>query len=989
MQKEFKIIFIFLFVVLVAQPIWALNVYWGIHPDKERLVFQFKNIINYKYKVIINLKKRSVILKIPYTLLSKENIKKNIYNIQDTKLLSSVIFYKNKNYFLIKTKSKKFKVKYFYLKDENKIVIDFYYINNKLAEKNNKKNIKQNLFKNTTIKNNNDNNTISKKKILEKNISVSNSNNTNVKINSNSTANNSTKTFSINNSTSKLNNDNNTVNKNNKRIKLIWDIKGKIDKKATIYNPNTNFSYIEEIEYKKNIKEKKNKNIPIKYEIKKKIVPKLLIEHPVLYNKNATKNPPSNKLTTQELRSGSKKTLPTPKPSSLQNSTNTNLSSNEEQNATTKVDYEQKLFQIKLQINNGEYDSARQALEELYNDVNLPMKIREDVIFILVDVYMQVYKDKLKENYYKITNLIKEGLYLFPNSPYKAEALLKLCYLNLIVDNLEEAKGYFNLLKSEYPKSSYVAQAYYYFGNYYYKNKNYINAMENYKTVVENYQTSSVVRDAAIKLTRVLYKLQMYKKAWIVMKYLEQRWPLYYQKAPDILKLNGFVAMFNKKYDLALSYYWKYYNIVPDIQKKDADIILTRIGDLYLKKGLKQYAKRMYIYVAKKYPDKEGGLIAKMRLAEEGIYDEPTIKEMFSVFNRPYNLRPVQIYTEIVERHPDSPLAPLAQLKLSMWYLWKNNYSSALKSVKRFFEKFPQSPLKERALKIGRIALSSLIKKAVKNGMYSYVLSLWNDYSFLRKDLTKIDPETVIGVAISMWRTGKPAMGLNLARPYLSKKKLDKTGVAALELVLNIYLQSESWRDIVELGDRFLKNKYLSPDVRSQLKYAYALAKVNLGMGKQAIPYLKDLALDPHITEKQRGYVFYFLAKEEMNLDNYQQVYLYAQEALSILLRQKDSFAKIADCFNMLIDVTKNSGRILEAIEWAERFKQYIPKDYPNWPQFEYNLAMLYHDAGYLDKWKEILTSLRDKYPDTFYGQMASSDLENLRLKREAEKLLQ
>ena len=72
----------------------------------------------------------------------------------------------------------------------------------------------------------------------------------------------------------------------------------------------------------------------------------------------------------------------------------------------------------------------------------------------------------------------------------------------------------------------------------------------------------------------------------------------------------------------------------------------------------------------KDYPDEEGGLIAKMRLAEQGVHDQPSIAEMFSLFGKPESGSPEDIYTGIIRDHPASPLAPLAQIKLAMRRRW-------------------------------------------------------------------------------------------------------------------------------------------------------------------------------------------------------------------------------------------------------------------------------------------------------------------------------
>ena len=965
-------IILFLIFFLNANLVYSFTYYWGVHPKKDRIVFKFNEKIPKSYKVIRK-GPLSIELIIPESIFRQEKVPRS-RDVKNTLLISKVIV--NPSGIIdIKTKDKNFKLSYFELKEENKIVIDL--IKQKII---NKKLLTPKKKINEFFSNNSD-------KLNTKNVELEQKS-TNLKDNKEV---NILKT-NINNNL--LKKQNNTKELKNNLIRNTinipgWRIKGKINRNATIYNPNKIFynDTIRNNVIQNKISSKKQKKILCTYKIRKKINPKINLSQNNLKRKNEKleenasiskrKSSIKNANKTQLVQN----TLSTKKAPSIESK------SQQPSNATSKVDYGDKIFQIKLQINNGELDTALQDLEILYNDVRLPPKYREEVLYYLSDLYFQLYNDKLKENYMKISNILQEAIHLFPKSMYLPIWLLKLCYLNIKVGNIEEAKGYFALLKNKFPKSSYVADAYYYWGEYYLSKKDYIHAMESFRTIVEEYQSSKSVKDAAVNLARVLFKLQMYQKSWIVMKYLEQRWPLFYQKDPDILKLAGFIAMYNKKYDTSLQYYWKYYNILPKVE--DADMILTRIGDIYLKKGQIPYAKKMYLYVATKYPDKEGGLIAKMRLAEEGIYDEPTVKDMFSVFDRPYNLRPVRIYTEIVTKHPKSPLAPLAQLKLAMWYLWKKNYQNCLKEVKKFYEMFPNSDLKQKALYVGRVALNSLIQKAIKDNMYSLILSTWYKYNFLHKDLTKIDPSTKIAVAISLWRTGNPAKGLKLAKPLIERTDLKEGFLASLELILNIYLESESWKEIEELGDRFLTDKRLTPNLRSQLKYSYVLAKINLGKGDETLPYLKELALDDNISEKQRGYVFYFLAKQELNREDLEKVYIYAQEALDIFLQKDKNNPNILDCFNMLINVTKRAGRILESIEWALRLKKYLPKDSPLLPSLEYNLADLYLKAGYKDKWKKMLLQIKDKYPDTFYGELASNELKGISLREEAKKYIQ
>ena len=117
------------------------------------------------------------------------------------------------------------------------------------------------------------------------------------------------------------------------------------------------------------------------------------------------------------------------------------------------------------------------------------------------------------------------------------------------------------------------------------------------------------------------------------MDYIDKRWPRFYAEYPPILRLMGDVTFKTGDYEKAKGYYWTYYNLDPE--EEDIDMVLARLGDIYLQDGHKNAAREVYQEAAARFPDKDGGLVARMRLAEEGVFNEPTVETMFPVFNRP------------------------------------------------------------------------------------------------------------------------------------------------------------------------------------------------------------------------------------------------------------------------------------------------------------------------------------------------------------------
>jgi hypothetical protein len=403
--------------------------------------------------------------------------------------------------------------------------------------------------------------------------------------------------------------------------------------------------------------------------------------------------------------------------------------------------------------------------------------------------------------------------------------------------------------------------------------------------------------------------------------------------------------------------------------------------------GEKEAAKKMYSKAANRYPDKEGGLIAKMRLAEEGIHDKPGIQDMYSVFNQPYTLKPRQVYQEILREHGDTRLAPLAQLKLAMWRLWKNQPVKALEDISGFHKRFSDTDLAPRAKEVGRKALEQALNQAVERGRYAQAVQLWREHGFLRRPQKELQAEPVLAAALSFWKTGEPERALQLAKPYLQAKSPGSTSENALKLMLNVYLSNQSWSDILKATEE-VPYAELEGKLRDQVRYARALALEQKGQPAKSEPLWLDVADSEHLSREQEGHVFYFLGQHRMEDKNWEEVYTCAQEALSALMRTEDNQEKVLDCLDMLVEITRRSGRTLEALEWARRYGDYISKDSEHWPAYRYKLAEVYKQAGYLNKWKNTLKGLRKNHPQSYFGQMASSDLEEHALNQQASNFL-
>ncbi len=647
-------------------------------------------------------------------------------------------------------------------------------------------------------------------------------------------------------------------------------------------------------------------------------------------------------------------------------------------NATSTPHFKDYLITAKATLQNGEFDAALDVLQGMLAHPKFPADLREETLYVIADALFQKYHNDLDNHFQEVMSAFQQAVNYNPKSLRLSSAMLSMGLINLKVGNVPEARAYFRLLRDKYPNDSNTPLTYFYMGEHYLAHKKYQKAADAFQYVVQKFPDSSMVQSCAVGLTRALKELGFYKQGFEIMDYVQKRWPRYHIKDPDFLMLAGYIKLKNDKLEGAKKDFWVYANLTPG--GKNVDIALARIGDIYVMLDKKQAAKDVYEKIARTYPDQEGGLIAKMRLAEEGVFDTPSLKKMYSVFDKPYSLRPKQVYTQIIEKYPDSPLAPVAQLKLAMWQLWSDTPQETLQTVAGFVRKYPDQELLPKALEVGKKAFDQWVAKAIEMQRYGDIVSTWEKYPFLHSSPI---PMTRLAVATGYWKTDRAAKGLDLAGPFLNGSlPQGPASGPALDLVLAILVKSQSWQQIIDMT-RQVKSWELSPARRRQFEYTLAIAHQNLGLEDKSHPLWLQLASDIELPDSQRAYALYFLSKHARESEDLEKEYMLAQQALSLFLStDKRDLPKIRDCLAMLIDVTSRTRRHQEALGWGMEYEKYMDKDDPSWPSHMYTLANLFKLNQDMDMWKKKLISITKTYPDSIYSKMATRDLETADLQK-------
>ena len=641
----------------------------------------------------------------------------------------------------------------------------------------------------------------------------------------------------------------------------------------------------------------------------------------------------------------------------------------------------------KTALNNGVYSEAMNLYKDLKAIPTLTKEQRAEVLNGIADTAYAIGKKDLPANYEKIIATTTEAMNYDLKSIKVPGHLLRLGYANLKIGNIREAGAYFNILRRNHPHDDLVPATYFYWGEHYFKEKDWQNAADNFQYIVQKHPDTKFIREAGVGLAKSLYQLAYYDQAYQIVDYVGKRWPRFYLDYPPFLSQMGDVAYRLGKHDEARTHYWTYYNIDPD--GDDADMVLARLGDIYLESEDFDAAREIYEEAVRKFPARDGGLVSLMRLAEEGKYDTPTISDMFSVFDKPYSLKPLEIYSQIIEDHPKSKLAPLARLKKSMWYLWNNQHPEALATAASFLENHPTHELAPRVKEVALRSFSVLTANNIKEENYEKILQIWDDFPIVRNQEAKLTPESRVALALSMWKKTKPTKALEVLDPFFQQLKIPEFSEMGLSLALSIYVDNEHWEDILKLARR-VELWELNGESKNQLDYAVALAYENLENPEEAVGLwsrLKDVEDLPRMKE---GYINYFLSRDAERREDYETAYKMAIKALRTFKEiaaadpEKADAEKIRDLLNSLMDITERAGRAKEALDWAREYALIVPEDDPGYPAMRYRVAGIYRKNGDAQKWEDMLTQLIKNDPNSLYGRMAKSDLTTKGLSEEA-----
>lgn len=275
--------------------------------------------------------------------------------------------------------------------------------------------------------------------------------------------------------------------------------------------------------------------------------------------------------------------------------------------------------------------------------------------------------------------LFQEAMNLFPESRFLPYALTALGNTAMVLNNFEEARGYFKLVLNRYPDYRGTPEALLGLGRVYVQKKKHSTAVAAFRKIIDLYPRSQAVPAAKLALGRTLYETNHLSEAISVLNAIRTDTPRRAYESSDLLICLGNAYYQTGQLEKARQTLAAAFNAFPEDEQNH--ILLTRIGDIYRDLGQTAQAQPFYRLVRELYPGTDGYLISSLREAE--AIEDAVEKE--------------KIYQMIIAEYPDNPLSNLALVSLAEQYSRTGEDEKSIATIRSFFEKYPKELNQEAA----------------------------------------------------------------------------------------------------------------------------------------------------------------------------------------------------------------------------------------------------------------------------------------------------
>ncbi|MDR2405678.1 MAG: tetratricopeptide repeat protein, partial [Deltaproteobacteria bacterium] len=364
----------------------------------------------------------------------------------------------------------------------------------------------------------------------------------------------------------------------------------------------------------------------------------------------------------------------------------------------------------------GKLEQGRDILEKLSADFPLYPR-RDQVLFLLGQVY---YALGLPDNFAKSQETFQAAISEYPESFSAPFGSFMLGELNKEMGYNNEASAFFKIAAQSYPDTLWypasvlgAADAMLAMG----LNED---ARKTVEPLVNRDPQDGYSLLALLRQGTADYQDTLYSQATEKFRDALDKDPSIYELYPNMLYELGDSYSYLNRPDLTVLFLEHALNINPDHPK--ADVMLARIGNALQQLERPDEAISYFNIAKDQYPDRDGGLVSQIRLADMGALSAFFEGDrVFDALEQGSRQATVKMYDEIIDKSSDSPLLQLAYLKAGQAQAADGENSEAIKLLRELVNKYPKGVLVDEAKPILSRAVVNEAEQQYDLGEYEKV----------------------------------------------------------------------------------------------------------------------------------------------------------------------------------------------------------------------------------------------------------------------------
>jgi TolA-binding protein len=405
----------------------------------------------------------------------------------------------------------------------------------------------------------------------------------------------------------------------------------------------------------------------------------------------------------------------------------------------------------------GNLDGAISLLERFKSEH--PGHVYSDpAIFLLGDLY---YAKGLPDNYQAAADAWREALDSFPRSFEAPRAGFMLGDIARQMGYHNEAAGLYRLDAESYPESPWAPLATLRAADMSLAMNMNDDARKSVRPLADKQPPDAWSVLALLRLAMADYQDTQYSQAVEKFRDALDKDPEVYEFYPNMLYALGDSYSYLSRPDLTAMFLEHAVNLEPDHPK--ADVMLARIGNALQSMGRGAEAISYFKLAKDLYPDRDGGLVSQIRLADMGALSSFFRgDQVFDALERGARQATVKMYDQIISAASPSPLLQLAYLKIGQAQAADGENSEAIRWLRELVSNYPKGVLVDEARPILSRAVVNEASQRFNLGEYGQVENLNLDNSSFLEGPDRLRFMRLL--AQSYEKMGRPAEALEVWR---------------------------------------------------------------------------------------------------------------------------------------------------------------------------------------------------------------------------------